>query len=200
MKKGFIFLGGLITGAVITYFTMKNKCEEYIQKEIKEVKDELHNRHNDVENEVIDVEETEEVKDTEDANETEEVNNTEDAENHQEYNDIINEYAPSNEVKISEIEREDDPRFAHIVTPEDFGSIEGYDYDSLYWHPNNVVTNNTDTESIHPDELYNLVGMSWSEIESHFGEYEDDTVFVRNNDLKCDYEILRTIEDFEERY
>ena len=188
MKKGFIFLGGLITGAVITYFTMKNKCEEYIQKEIKEVKDELHNRHNDVENEIIDVEETEEVKDTEDA------------ENHQEYNDIINEYAPSNEVEINEIEREDDPRFAHIVTPEDFGSIEGYDYDSLYWHPNNVVTNNTDTESIHPDELYNLVGMSWSEIESHFGEYEDDTVFVRNNDLKCDYEILRTIEDFEERY
>ena len=42
--------------------------------------------------------------------------------------------------------------------------------------------------------------MSWSEIESHFGEYEEDTVFVRNNDLKCDYEILRTIEDFEERY
>ena len=199
MKKGFIFLGGLITGAVITYFTMKNKCEEYIQKEIKEVKDELHNRHNDVENEVIDVEETEEVKDTEDDG-TEEVKDTEDAENHQEYNDIINEYAPSNEVEISEIEREDDPRCAHIVTPEDFGSIEGYDYDSLYWHPNNVVTNNTDTESIHPDELYNLVGMSWSEIESHFGEYEDDTVFVRNNDLKCDYEILRTIEDFEERY
>ena len=199
MKKGFIFLGGLITGAVITYFAMKNKCEEYIQKEIKEVKDELHNRHNDVENEVIDVEETEEVKDTED-DVTEEIKDTEDAENHQEYNDIINEYAPSNEVEISEIEREDDPRFAHIVTPEDFGSIEGYDYDSLYWHPNNVVTNNTDTESRHPDELYNLVGMSWSEIESHFGEYEDDTVFVRNNDLKCDYEILRTIEDFEERY
>ena len=25
----------------------------------------------------------------------------------------------------------------------------------------------------------------------HFGEYEDDSVFVRNNRLKCDYEILR---------
>ena len=195
MKKGFIFLGGLITGAVMTYFAMKNKCEEYIQNEIKDVKDELNNRHNDcVENDVIDVDETEEVKDTENV------------ENHQEYNELTNEYAPENEVEISEIEREDDPRFAHIVTPEDFGSIEGYDYDSLYWHPNNVVTNNTDTEIIDSDELYNLVGMSWSEGTvgedslTHFGEYEDDTVFVRNNDLKCDYEILRTIEDFEERY
>lgn len=194
MKKGFIFLGGLITGAVMTYFAMKNKCEEYIQNEIKEVKDELHNRHNDDENDVIDVDKTEEV------NDTEEVKDTENVENHQEYNELINEYAPENEVEISEIKREDDSRFAHIVTPEDFGSIEGYDYDSLYWHPNNVVTNNTDTEIIDSDELYNLVGMSWSEIKSHFGEYEDDTVFVRNNDLKCDYEILRTIEDFEERY
>ena len=25
---------------------------------------------------------------------------------------------------------------------------------------------------------------------SHFGEYEDDSVFVRNDDRKCDYEIL----------
>lgn len=191
MKKGFIFLGGLITGAVMTYFAMKNKCEEYIQNEIKEVKDELHNMHND---DVIDVDKTEEV------NDTEEVKDTENVENHQEYNELINEYAPENEVEINEIKRENDPRFAHIVTPEDFGSIEGYDYDSLYWHPNNVVTNNTDTEIIDSDELYNLVGMSWSEIKSHFGEYEDDTVFVRNNDLKCDYEILRTIEDFEERY
>lgn len=194
MKKGFIFLGGLITGAVMTYFAMKNKCEEYIQNEIKDVKDELHNRHNDDKNDVVDVDKTEEV------NDTEEVKDTENVENHQEYNELINEYAPENEVEINEIKRENDPRFAHIVTPEDFGSIEGYDYDSLYWHPNNVVTNNTDTEIIDSDELYNLVGMSWSEIKSHFGEYEDDTVFVRNNDLKCDYEILRTIEDFEERY
>lgn len=186
MKKGFIFLGGLITGAVITYYVMKDKCEEYIQKEIKEVKDELHNRHDESsENTIIDVEEHEEVKDTED---------------YGTYRVLTDDYAPSNEVEITEIEREDDPRFAHIVTPEDFGSIEGYDYDSLYWHPNNVVTNNTDTEIIDSDEVYQLVGMSWSEIESHFGEYEDNTVYVRNNDLKCDYEILRTIEDFEERY
>ena len=142
MKKGFIFLGGLITGAVMTYFAMKNKCEEYIQNEIKDVKDELHNRHNDDENDVVDVDKTEEV------NDTEEVKDTENVENHQEYNELINEYAPENEVEINEIKRENDPRFAHIVTPEDFGSIEGYDYDSLYWHPNNVVTNNTDTEII----------------------------------------------------
>ena len=26
---------------------------------------------------------------------------------------------------------------------------------------------------------------------SHFGEYEDDSVFVRNDARKCDYEILQ---------
>ena len=46
MKKGFIFLGGLITGAVLTYFTMKNKCEEYIQKEIKETSENIEELEN----------------------------------------------------------------------------------------------------------------------------------------------------------
>ena len=32
-----------------------------------------------------------------------------------------------------------------------------------------------------------VVGM---ESLTHFGEYEDDSVFVRNDRLKCDYEIL----------
>ena len=33
----------------------------------------------------------------------------------------------------------------------------------------------------------NVVGL---ESLAHFGEYEDDSVFVRNDRLKCDYEIL----------
>ena len=33
----------------------------------------------------------------------------------------------------------------------------------------------------------NVVGL---ESLTHFGEFEDDSVFVRNDRLKCDYEIL----------
>lgn len=30
----------------------------------------------------------------------------------------------------------------------------------------------------------------------HFGEYEDDSVFVRNDAKRCDYEILKDLRDF----
>ena len=32
----------------------------------------------------------------------------------------------------------------------------------------------------------------------HFGEYEDDSVFVRNDRYKCNYEILKDVRTFEE--
>ncbi len=33
---------------------------------------------------------------------------------------------------------------------------------------------------------------------THFGEYEDDSVFVRNDERKCDYEILLDHRDYED--
>ena len=49
------------------------------------------------------------------------------------------------------------------------------------------------------DELSGMVKMSYSEdptgivgddFKKHFGEYEDDCVYVRNDNLDIDYEIL----------
>ena len=44
------------------------------------------------------------------------------------------------------------------------------------------------------DIIEDLVGVTGfattDELESHFGEYEDDSIFVRNDRLKCDLEIL----------
>lgn len=38
------------------------------------------------------------------------------------------------------------------------------------------------------DDIDETVGADFAD---HFGEYEDDSVFVRNDRLKCDYEVLR---------
>ena len=32
----------------------------------------------------------------------------------------------------------------------------------------------------------------------HFGEYEDDSVFVRNDKLRCDFEILSDLRTYSE--
>lgn len=42
-------------------------------------------------------------------------------------------------------------------------------------------------------DIEDTVGEDFAE---HFGEYEDDSVFIRNDRLRCDYEILRDNRSF----
>ena len=44
-----------------------------------------------------------------------------------------------------------------------------------------------DDEPLTDDQIEDLIG---EDSLSHFGEYEDDSVFVRNDRLRTDYEIL----------
>ena len=41
--------------------------------------------------------------------------------------------------------------------------------------------------------MENTVG---EDFEEHFGDYEEDSVFVRNDELGLDYEILRDMRNF----
>ena len=48
-------------------------------------------------------------------------------------------------------------------------------------------------EQLTEDEIEECVGLDSL---THFGEYEEDSVFVRNDNLKIDYEILRDEDDY----
>ena len=72
----------------------------------------------------------------------------------------------------------------YVIPPEEFGEMDGYSQVSLTFYADNVLTDEYDR--IIPD-VDKVVGFDSL---SHFGEYEDDSVFVRNDRLKCDYEIL----------
>ena len=71
-----------------------------------------------------------------------------------------------------------------IITPEEYGEKDGYDTESLTYYADGVLADDQD-EPI--EDVDNVVGYGF---ESHFGEYEDDSVFIRNDKLKTDYEIL----------
>ena len=45
------------------------------------------------------------------------------------------------------------------------------------------------------DDVENTVG---EDSLTHFGEYEDDSVFVRNDERELDYEILKDMRRFED--
>ena len=51
----------------------------------------------------------------------------------------------------------------------------------------------TDDEREIVDDWADLIGPDFM---THFGEYEDDSVFVRNTVLKADYEILKDLSPF----
>ena len=64
--------------------------------------------------------------------------------------------------------------------------VDGYEMISLTHYSDGVLADDDD-EKMADDEVDEVVGADYAE---HFGEYEDDSVFIRNDKLKCDYEIL----------
>lgn len=78
----------------------------------------------------------------------------------------------------------------YVISPVDFGEFEDYQRISLTCYADNVVT---DTDGNVIDDVDDIIG---EESLQHFGEYEDDSVFVRNDMRRCDFEILRVDENY----
>lgn len=87
--------------------------------------------------------------------------------------------------KYSNIVKEEEPIMAkpYVISPEEFGEAD-YPTESLTYYADGILTD--DRNNIIED-VERMVGM---ESLNHFGEYEDDSVFVRNDELRTDYEIL----------
>lgn len=72
----------------------------------------------------------------------------------------------------------------YVISPDEFGENEDYDTISLTYYADQVLVDDGGDKI---EDVDDVVGM---ESLTHFGEYEDDSVFVRNDRLRCDYEIL----------
>lgn len=87
------------------------------------------------------------------------------------------------------IQKEEEPQVElkpRVISPDEFGEQDGYDEISLTYYADKTLTDDHE----HPmseDEIEETIG---KESLRHFGEYEPDSVFVRNDRLKVDYEIL----------
>lgn len=77
--------------------------------------------------------------------------------------------------------KEDKP---YVITPQEFGEYEDYEQISLTFFSDQIIVD--DGYEILED-VDRVIGFDSL---NHFGEYEDDSVYVRNDRLKCDYEIL----------
>lgn len=82
----------------------------------------------------------------------------------------------------------------YVITPEEFSELdyEGYATETLTLYADGVLTDYLDNVIENVDDV---VG---EESLEHFGEYEQDTVFVRNDHLMTGYEIQRDYRTYAE--
>ena len=81
----------------------------------------------------------------------------------------------------------------YVIPPEEFGDIDGYDQKELTYFSDKYLIDTEDGSLIeNVDEVIGLASLTT------FGVYEDDSVFVRNDLLRCDYEILADERTYDE--
>ena len=183
MKYVITFVLGATAGSLVAWKILEKKYKEIADEEIQSVK-EYYKGKDDL-NEFIKKADhvTYAAKDEFNSIEDKKVETTN-------YNRMVTDlgYADDDATIIVEQEEGVAP---YVISPEEFGEKIGYDTESLTYYADGILAN--DDYEIMVD-LDNLIGDGLE----HFGEYEDDAVCVRNDMLKCDYEILKHDKTFEE--
>ena len=176
---GFSFLLGMGIGAYVTYMYVKDMYAEIAQEEINSVKEAYIKKAKNLQKDVITEDEKKEKVDK--------------AKNKHDISEYTAKLKESGYTNYSEISQEDnDVEVPYVIAPEDYGENDEYETISLTYYSDGVLTDEDDEVITNPGEL---VGRDFA---SHFGDYEDDSVFIRNDDRKIDFEILmdyRTYQD-----
>ena len=85
------------------------------------------------------------------------------------------------------------PDKPYIISPDEFGNSDNYTQISLTYYAKDGVLADDEDEIV--EEVDDTVGDDFAD---HFGDYEDDSVFVRNDRLRCDFEILKDNRSYRE--
>lgn len=169
-----MFAVGAAVGSVVTWQYVKKKYEQIAQEEIDSVKAVFLKKGPDMEVVVSDAPQQAETR------------KVEEKPNISEYAAMLGKegytsYSGIGSGKEEQASMKDKP---YVISPEEFGEFEGYERISLTLYEDQVLADDND-ELV--EDVEDTIGF---ESLTHFGEYEDDSVFVRNDRLKCDYEIL----------
>jgi hypothetical protein len=170
-----MFVLGVAVGSVVTWRYVEKKYKQIAQDEIDSVKEVFSRR---------------EAEFTENAEARIKADNAKEKPNVVEYTAWLHKQGYTNysdmvDEKPEEAKEEsmsvDKP---YVIAPEEFGDLDDYETISLTYYADQILADDND---VIVDDVEDVVGFDSL---NSFGEYEDDSVFVRNDRLKCDYEIL----------
>lgn len=172
------FFAGAATGAWTAWELLKDTYEEKTRVEIESVRKAYESLSKNAQNE----EKKEEPKPV-----AEEVKTTRDLLSYAQK--IIEEkkYTPD----IPNIPKHDGP---YVISPDEYGEMYDYSRVNIIYFADGALSDN-EYDILTNSEVEESFGY---ECLDHFGEYENDTVYVRNDAKKCDYEIQKDLRNYSE--
>ena len=187
------FAAGAAIGSAVTWKIVKTKYDNLIQEEIDSVKQvfaESFASSQEQEDDCLEESDEEpsssttsqicweELEDLDEESEEDESDYS-----RQEYEKLVSNY--TNEKGGPEYMAKNDAKAPYVIAPLDFGELDDYKTFELTYYADNVLE----------DEDYNIVNdadeLLGPKALTTFGEYEDDAVFVRNERLQADFQILK---------
>lgn len=179
--KMFIFAAGILTGSLCTWYSTKKYYEKIANDEIESMKEWLARR----------VEEQDKKAEEQSSEPAEKPTSPSMKPNLMEYAAMVKDLGYTDysrrteepEKEAKEDEEVDEMDRPYVIEPEEFGECD-YEEVSLTHYADGVLTDEQDNPI---EDVDSMVGEDYAE---HFGEYEDDSVFVRNDRMQTDFEIL----------
>ena len=191
MKNLLYFVAGAAIGSVVTWKLIEKKYKDLADEEIESVIETFKNRKPRITKD--------NVKET-----VEKVINK-----YKEPKEIVEDIVTAERYSIEneeEIDEDDESNYTvnidndievvtpYVITPEQFGEYNEYGTKTLTYYADNVLTDEIDNP-ITSEEMETMIG---PDALDHFGEYEDDSVYIRDEMNEMDYEILKSEKNFSE--
>lgn len=197
LNKVIIFAIGAAIGSLVAWKLTKTKYEkimieeeqslrEYYNKKTKVYEDSANTLHDYYNDRLKEIDEKE--KKMEEDKKTEESKIV---------NDLRERYAKvlkDHKYSIDEPCYEGGKDRPYVVTPEEFGNADEYDITSLNYYADGIVSDDWGNKI---EDLEATIGEDFA---SHYGEYEEDAVYIRNDRLKVEYEVLKSLSKYSEMF
>lgn len=169
------FLIGATTGSVVTWKLLKTKYEQIAQEEIDSVKEVYSKKFENSDDE-----------------EPEPINEIDEKPDLSIYTKKLKDQGYLQEFDEEEGDSEDMEK-PYVISPDELGDLD-YPIVSLTYYADKILA---DDDNNVIEDVDNIIGLDSL---NHFGEYEADSVHVRNDKKKTDYEILLDEEKYSNLY
>lgn len=184
-KKAFIFIGGAVTGSLVSWYFTKKKYETLAENEIAKMREGYRQKNKELAERARIKPDISEVTKDRFTIHQEDVDLAEKEEN------LIAKYAEESELTGEEnISPNDD--IIEFIDDGEFASMNGYEKVNLVLYEDDVLANEMSDDIVLVEDTVGQQAID------DFKHYNPEAFYVRNNQLMTEYEITRDHRTYEE--